>query len=782
MAISDDWTIYYNLKKIEHTSGTTVYTANELYSWLMDTFDELVNMDDPNPMTAQTPTEYTLVNGWFIPYSSFEYLKGGAIKTSGWDADTYDDGIRILEFESSGYTDCVATDIGKTVTGGSSGTTGILLDYDNTNRKWWVRMSSTSDDYTGGESITISGGTGAGTLVAGGTKTGENLWVNVYTLGSIESDTLIYIIQGTNHISEWWSTGHIDILLLVKEAGTLIASGYVTVFARQYTKTYDHFGIDLSSGGRNAVPLATQNDLNNQTDETTVSGYNDIQIVQVNGTLSYTGASGGPFQKWETITGGTSGHTAVVLNDSEDGTLVVGNATGLFQSGETITGGDSGATATLSSTLDVSTTTFNEDLNNGNGPRPYDIHINCAGRPLSEVYEYFKYITKRGSTFIFYQNDGSSLTQVEGERYISAQSSYTPVKQSPLGTYAGGTYFGAQGVWIENYDSADAKNFQLIDSTGTTQVPPNVVSVKVTSVVAGDRVAVFRLTAAGGSIDKQRYTLDFGSVGYSYSYNADTDTYTDETSDINNSTVDDVALPPMQTTTVGDAIYIGHSKYKFDTIKINVSTAGVYSGITLEWQYYNGSSWTALSGVNDGTNGFQNSGTNNISFTVPGDWAKTDVNGDNAYWVRCVVTGFSSPSITTSPLAAQAWNWYNITGNTCLYISGTIASDEPASGVVRVVLSDGTDDRYSYSSFADGYFVLSSALTSDYSEGQYVYVPIIDTEATTDYVDNTLVYSSDIPVLVRVRKYGIIPFEVESTVTSVGLTVSAIRTADNIVA
>ena len=60
----------------------------------------------------------------------------------------------------------------------------------------------------------------------------------------------------------------------------------------------------------------------------------------------------------------------------------------------------------------------------------------------------------------------------------------------------------------------------------------------------------------------------------------------------------------------------------------------------------------------------------------------------------------------------------------------------------------------------------------------------------TDYIDEaasgtisqtTLVYSADIPVLIRVRRYGILPFEVESAITSMGLSVAAIRTVDSIV-
>jgi hypothetical protein len=34
MAIGDDFTINYGTQEISHTSGSTVYTANALYSWL----------------------------------------------------------------------------------------------------------------------------------------------------------------------------------------------------------------------------------------------------------------------------------------------------------------------------------------------------------------------------------------------------------------------------------------------------------------------------------------------------------------------------------------------------------------------------------------------------------------------------------------------------------------------------------------------------------------------------------------------------------------------------
>jgi len=143
-------------------------------------------------------------------------------------------------------------------------------------------------------------------------------------------------------------------------------------------------------------------------------------------------------------------------------------------------------------------------------------------------------------------------------------------------------------------------------------------------------------------------------IGFAWSYNAGTDVWYDETSDINNATVDDVYAPPFPTGATGDAIYFG-ANFPFSKLTINVSTAGSYTDITLAWEYWNGTAWTALSGLTDGTSGFTVSGTNDVTYTLPTDWAKTTVNGQEFYWIRCVATYGTSPSVTAQPLIAQAW-------------------------------------------------------------------------------------------------------------------------------
>lgn len=67
--------------------------------------------------------------------------------------------------------------------------------------------------------------------------------------------------------------------------------------------------------------------------------------------LAYHNLAGGPFTVGETITGGTSGATAVLMGDGAAEGLYVRDVVGTFLPDETVTGGTSGATADLNTVL-----------------------------------------------------------------------------------------------------------------------------------------------------------------------------------------------------------------------------------------------------------------------------------------------------------------------------------------------------------------------------------------------------------------------------------------------
>lgn len=79
--IADDFKIDFGKKKIYYNpkgSGLK-YTVNELYSYLMDTFDEPGNMAYDIPIKATSKTEYFLINGWTINKKGMTHLKRGSL-------------------------------------------------------------------------------------------------------------------------------------------------------------------------------------------------------------------------------------------------------------------------------------------------------------------------------------------------------------------------------------------------------------------------------------------------------------------------------------------------------------------------------------------------------------------------------------------------------------------------------------------------------------------------------------------------------------------------------
>jgi hypothetical protein len=123
---------------------------------------------------------------------------------------------------------------------------------------------------------------------------------------------------------------------------------------------------------------------------------------------------------------------------------------------------------------------------------------------------------------------------------------------------------------------------------------------------------------------------------------------TDETTEANSNAVGDMTLLPASPV-VGDAYYFGHNE-EFGQMRLDLSQLGVGTW-TITWEYYNGSTYTALSGVTDGTSGFTANGV--VSWTIPGDWADDTQNGQGPFrYIRARLSAFTS--LTTQPLGTKA--------------------------------------------------------------------------------------------------------------------------------
>ncbi|KKN02368.1 hypothetical protein LCGC14_1118420 [marine sediment metagenome] len=125
---------------------------------------------------------------------------------------------------------------------------------------------------------------------------------------------------------------------------------------------------------------------------------------------------------------------------------------------------------------------------------------------------------------------------------------------------------------------------------------------------------------------------------------------TDELTEANNATVDDMTLLPA--TPVVDDAYLFGGDWPFRILTLTTSTAGV--GVwTITWEYWNGSAYVALTNVDDRTSGFTVSGIRTVSFNLPTDWVENLVQGRTAYHIQGRVSDFTS--IVTQPLGQQAF-------------------------------------------------------------------------------------------------------------------------------
>jgi hypothetical protein len=638
------------------------------------------------------------------------------------------------------------------------------------------------------------GATGVVTQASAPISGGESLWANIYSIGTIESNTHLYIQQNGSNLTaykattDWWSDGHIDILVNVKELGTEIDEGYIKVFARQYSKTYSYYTVDLTTGGRNPIPLQTGNDLDNQT------GYK---------TVAFDGGNGSTLTVGDVITVSGSVRavvTAVTGAAAATGTFdyyLIGDPINDFSNNEafTATAGKTGDINGSSSNAGPAalgsppTITFgglstggSADIDENGTAENYSITLDCNQNALADVYEYTKYITRRGNTGDI---DAGSLT-IEGQFYLGTEyrlkytgsvtgtivagntvtqetsgatgtvvnhnttdkiimlrntrgtfsthatshtltddstggtveidseaSAVTPIAAAPFGTFAGGTFFVATGVLLTDYLTTEANNFQLKTDEGTVIEAPTKVTISVGNTRAGDKVAVFRLSGAGGSIIKNRYNATSQSA--------------------------------LATTAVMGTSITADEPGKSVGGIIRLVDTSANAEYRIRFSSWASSTFTLASSDIASAD----SGTNTTTIVESGAFSSSKV-GD------LVV---------------------NVTrGNAVAYI--TEVTDNNTVTISPAITGQTTGDNIKLN-------VLPVAVTT--SPQDTWYVPLIDTYETSGSSGTPgsesaeVTYLADIPVRVRARNAGnIIPYEADSTVTTTGMSNSIIRTADTI--
>jgi hypothetical protein len=227
---------------------------------------------------------------------------------------------------------------------------------------------------------------------------------------------------------------------------------------------------------------------------------------------------------------------------------------------------------------------------------------------------------------------------------------------------------------------------------------------------------------------------------------ADGAVITDETTEANEATGDDMTLWPA-TPAENDAYYIGGAA-KFCGAIVNFTTAAASLVMTTALEYYNGA-WTALT-AEDNTVGLKSTGTGSklCSFAPPTDWRPTTiVDKDDAehtgYFIRWRCTQFTSK--TTIPIGGQAWlldlthgAGLHMPGDcsiaACDFTAATLSAGNGDSVFLVINLTKGTCAAFTYTkALAIDHDVLATAL--EFEAGDQLVIKQVMEDGSTEYAD-----------------------------------------------
>ena len=261
----------------------------------------------------------------------------------------------------------------------------------------------------------------------------------------------------------------------------------------------------------------------------------------------------------------------------------------------------------------------------------------------------------QGNIYVTINASTSSLTAVyNGTTWLA----------STLSSAAGGNTFAST--------VQDGHNFWAIYSETTD----------LASGLSGNRKLVFKKGVppyAAESFDTSSTAIvDYHAV-FDKVWTSIASTFTDRTTAAGSTTTADVTMPTNSVTS--DAIYFGKTQ-KFDSLSWVVSTNG--AGGVMTWEYWNGSTWAALTFTASSNTNFQGNGWG--AFTDPSDWATTTVNSESTayYYVRArVSTTYTTTPVGTQMAAIPQISWAS-------FVSTPVSSKihgiwtENASGIVKV--------------------------------------------------------------------------------------------------
>lgn len=233
---------------------------------------------------------------------------------------------------------------------------------------------------------------------------------------------------------------------------------------------------------------------------------------------------------------------------------------------------------------------------------------------MTDIAEIFRY-------FGFAEEDTRGVAETVAEMHCDAKALNPGIPGEPEMEYEGSIGRGRQlhrpGYYVSNPSAEIGTDIKILN--------------RLMYFALGEKDAV--------DVEGAGDTLPATKVWY---YDDSAGTFSSETADFNSVTANDVDVPGHAAGEVDDYLAIGYTT-EFTSVTLNVGTVKTDTS-TLVWEYWDGNSWEAISGVTDGTSGFTVSGSHAVVFTAPIDWGKKKLSTDTTalYYIRVRCSAFTS--------------------------------------------------------------------------------------------------------------------------------------------
>jgi hypothetical protein len=514
-----------------------VRSANAFYSYAQDLLDELGQLDDPVALEGNVRDQlYTVLNAYIIPDLSFRFLEKGSFKdfgnnnifvniqTTGAIADIGNHGYFYDSTNPTPQPDMYVEQ--NNVVARQDWLEGhldmLLKVKTSTNPKFINPAVNALGQFINGGAFTVH--------VRPYTRTYDSNEVTIR--GGIAVVALGNAVDLNNTSAQYqfaYNTGTGTPFTAGEEA-TVAASGKRIQIVSSDTGATGNFTYVLKSGTNLVATDVVLGSVSGAqvtctgTVTNLVAGYGtNIRVMTVQRRFTGGTTTVAAYVLGELITQTGSGATGYFMED-DGGTIYIEEESGTFNGTGLLTGAISGALNTPTATAAWGDWGASEgvpkDIGGGVGDKDYLVVVSAnitdaSARPVQEVYEWWKFITRKESQYEINNAGGLFSAFTQGRIYRRAFIDFAEVRgASPLGTKAGSLVIGAQGVFIEKFTlaTADIRSIQLIDNLGDTYNPPNLQVLDIINLVSGNRAAAYRSDGVGSEVIL-RNEFDVGTVG-----------------------------------------------------------------------------------------------------------------------------------------------------------------------------------------------------------------------------------------------------------------------------